>query len=255
MDENREITVEVFVPYLDEDFNVRLEMGRKASANSPEVLRERLAKEQKRLETLKNQADETEDRGANKLLGEIDREDATKDLRRRLRDAEGDFVAGEQCDKMLLDMACRLDEVEAQIKWPALVKTVRALDQDLHNIAKESGSRQQQDKAEDLHDQAEEHIQSKNSDKLKRTEDQMNELYRAILFEQPGFWAGFFRNLEQDLPLMNDPDRAKRLIAHGRQAIAENNLAGLRNACVQLLQLLPREVAEEAQRGWNAGVI
>jgi molecular chaperone DnaK len=255
IDESREITVEAFVPYLDEDFSVRLEMGRKAAANSPEVLRERMAKEQQRLETLKNQADEAEDRGANKLLGEIDREDATKELRRKLRDAEGDFVAGEQCHKMLLDMACRLDEVEAQIKWPALVKTVRALDQDLHNIAKESGSRQQQDKAEDLHDQAEEHIQSKNSDKLKRTEDQMNELYRAILFEQPGFWAGFFRNLEQDLPLMNDPDRAKRLIAHGRQAIAENNLAGLRNACVQLLQLLPREVAEEAQRGWNAGVI
>lgn len=255
IDESREITVEAFVPYLDEDFSVRLEMGRKAAANSPEVLRERLAKEQKRLEALKNQADEAEDRGANKLLGEIDREDATKELRRKMRDAEGDFVAGEQCHKLLLDMACRLDEVEAQIKWPALVKKVRALDQELHTIAKESGSRQQQDKAEDLRDRAEEHIHSKNSDKLERTEDQMNELYRAILFEQPGFWAGFFRNLEQDAPLMNDPERAKRLIAHGRQSIGENNLPGLRNACVQLLQLLPREVAEEAQRGWNAGVI
>jgi molecular chaperone DnaK len=255
IDESRKIMVEAFVPYLDEDFSKELETGRKAAANSPQVLRERLAKEQKRLESLKNQADEAEDRGANKLLGEIDREDATQELRRRLRDAEGDFVAGEQCDKMLLDLACRLDEVEAQIKWPALVKEVRSLDEELQDIAKESGTRQQQDKAEDMHDQAEEHIRSKNSDRLKRTQDQMLDLFRSILFERPSFWAGFFRNLEQDQPLMNDQERAKRVIAHGRQAIAENNLQGLRNACIQLSQLLPREVADEAQRGWNAGII
>lgn len=255
IDESREVIVEAFVPYLDEDFSKKLETGRKAAANSPQVLRERLAKEQKRLELLKNQADEAEDRGANKLLGEIDREDATQELRRRLRDAEGDFVAGEQCDKMLLDLACRLDEVEAQIKWPALVKEVRSLDEELHDIAKESGTRQQQDKAEDMHDQAEEHIRSKNSDRLKRTQDQMLDLFRSILFERPSFWAGFFRNLEQDQPLMNDQERAKRIIAHGRQAIAENNLQGLRNACIQLSQLLPREVAENAERGWNAGII
>jgi molecular chaperone DnaK len=255
IDESRKIMVEAFIPYLDEDFSKELETGRKAAANSPQVLRERLAKEQKRLESLKKQADETEDRGANKLLGEIDREETTQELRRKLRDSEGDFVAGEQCDKMLLDLACRLDEVEAQIKWPALVKEVRSLDKELHDIAKESGTRQQQDKAEDIHDQAEEHIRSKHSDKLKRVQDQMLDLFRSILFERPSFWAGFFRNLEQDQPLMNDQERAKRVIAHGRQAIAENNLQGLRNACIQLSQLLPREVADEAQRGWNAGII
>ena len=54
---------------------------------------------------------------------------------------------------------------------------------------------------------------------------------------------------------MNDAARARRLIAHGRQAIAENNLPGLRQACIQLSQLLPREVSEEAQRGWQAGII
>lgn len=255
IDENREITVEAFVPYLDEDFAVKLETGRKAAGNSPEMLKERLANEQRRLEALKDQADQAEDRTVGKLLGEVDRENATQELRRKLRDAEGDFVAGEQCDKMLLALACRLDEVEAQIKWPALVKEVRSLDQELREIVAESGSRQQRDKAEDLHELAEDQIQSKKSEPLSKTKEKMLELYRQILFEQPGFWTGFFRNLEQDQPLMSDPARAGRLIAHGRQAIAENNLQGLRNACIQLVQMLPREAAEEAQRGWNSGVI
>jgi molecular chaperone DnaK len=256
IDASRQILVEAFIPYLDQDdFKIKLDTGRKAAANSSEILRDRLNKEQKRLESLKDQADEAEDRGANKLLGELDRENATQELRRKLRDSEGDFVAGEQCYKMLLDLACRLDEVEAQIKWPVLVKAVRSLDEELRDMARESGTRQQQDKAEDMHDQAEENIRAKNTDKLKRTQDQMLELFRVLLFERPGFWAGWFRNLEQDEPLMSDPVRAKRLIAHGRQAIAENNLQGLRNACVQLSQLLPREVADEAQRGWNAGII
>ena len=67
--------------------------------------------------------------------------------------------------------------------------------------------------------------------------------------------TGFFRNLEGDEPLMNDPVRARRIISHGREAIAGNNLPALRNACIQLTQLLPREVSEQAERGWNAGII
>ncbi len=255
IDESRKIMVEAFVPYLDEDFSKELETGRKSAGNRPEFLRERLEREERRLAALKDQADQAEDRSANKLLGDIHREGATQQLHGKLQEAEGDFVAGEQCDKMLLDLACRLDEVEAQIQWPALVKDVRSLDQELKEIAQESGAAHHKDKAEDLHDQADAHIQSKNSDKLKRTRDQMLDLFRSMLFERPSFWAGYFRNLEQDEPLMNDSARARKLIAHGRQAIAENNLHGLRNACVQLSQLLPREVADEAQRGWNAGII
>lgn len=255
MNESREITVQVFVPYLDEDFDAKLETGRKAFGNKPDVLRDRLSQEQQRLEALKNQADEAEDRAANATLGEVDRDDTTRELRRKLRDAEGDFVAGEQCDKMLLDLACRLDEVESRLKWPALVKDVQGLGKDLREIAEESGTRQQKDKAEDLQEQADGHIQAKNSERLKKTQEQMLDLYRAILFEQPSFWAGYFRNLEGDVPLMSDATRAQRVVAHGRQSIAENNLQGLRNACIQLAQMLPREVSEQAQRGWQAGII
>ena len=255
INESREVTVEAFVPYLDEEFSSKLDLGRKAEANKPELLRDRLAKEQARLETLHAEADKAEDRLAGKVLGEIERADELKELRRRLRDAEGDFVAGEQCDKMLLDLACRIDHVEAGLQWPSLVKEVQSLDRELHEMVQEHGTRQQREKAEDLHGQAEELIQAKNSDRLKKIKEQMFDVYRAILFEQPGFWAGYFRNLEQDEPLMNDPARARRVISHGRQAIAENNLPALRNACIQLAQLLPREVSEQAQRGWNADII
>jgi molecular chaperone DnaK len=255
IDESREITVEVFVPYLDEDFTAKLEVGRKAAANNPEMLKERLSNEENRLQSLRDQADEAEDRKAGKLLAEIDRENATGELRDKIRDASGDFVAGEQCDKMLLALACRLDEVEALIKWPALVKEVRSLDEELLEMSAERGRQKQRNKAEDLHEQAESFIQARNSERLSKTKEFMLDLYRQILFEQPGFWTGFFRNLERDVPLMSDAARASRLIAHGRQAISENNLPGLRNACIQLLQLLPKEVAEEAQRGWNSGVM
>jgi len=255
MDESRKITVEVFVPFLDEEFKEELESGRKAKANSSDILKERLAKEQKRLESLHDEADKAEDRAAGKVLGEIERDDSLKELRRRMRDAEGDFVAGEQCDKMLLDLACQIDKVEADLKWPALVKEVQNLDRELHEMVTEHGTRPQREKAENLHEQAEEHIQAKKSERLKKTSERMHELYREILFEQPGFWTGFFRNLERDEPLMSDPARARRIITHGRQAIAENNLNALRNACIQLAQMLPREVSEQAERGWNAGII
>ena len=55
--------------------------------------------------------------------------------------------------------------------------------------------------------------------------------------------------------LMSDATRAQRAVAHGRQAMAENNLVGLRSVCIQLAQMLPRDVSEQAQRGWQAGII
>ncbi len=255
IDESRAITVEAFVPFLDAEFTSKLDTGRKAASNSPAVLRERFSREQQRLKILHAQADRAEDRVAGKALGEIQREESTKELQRKINDVEGDFVLGEQCDKILLDLSCRIDQVEDALRWPSLVKEVRDLATRLHEIAVETGKREQRMKSQELYDQMETEIAARNSERLKRTQEQMYSLARDILHDQQGFWERFFRNLEMEEPMMTDPERARRLITHGHQARAVNNLPALRHACIQLSHLLPREVSEQAQRGWDAGVI
>jgi hypothetical protein len=54
---------------------------------------------------------------------------------------------------------------------------------------------------------------------------------------------------------MRDPTAANQLLAQGRQYIERGNLDGLRNTVVRLLELLPRELADEIRRGYGSGVI
>lgn len=254
MDESRKVKVVAFIPFLDEEFEDELETGRKVEGNKPAVLKERLKNEQQRMKQLKVKADQAEERRTGAALAEIDKEGVVKDVERKLKEAEGDFVAGEQCDKMLLELACRIDSVENMFKWPALVAEVRDIDAEVRTLAKDSGKQTDQDKAEDLHELAEQHIEAKRSEALQATLDKMYNLWRTIVWNVPAFWASFFRRLEGDEPQMSDSQRARRLLDHGRKAMSENNLAALRNSCLQLRDLLPRDVAEQAQRGWQSGV-
>jgi len=54
---------------------------------------------------------------------------------------------------------------------------------------------------------------------------------------------------------MTDPAKAERLFEMGRNYLANNNATGLQNVVRQLWELTPREVVEEAQRGFQANII
>jgi hypothetical protein len=54
---------------------------------------------------------------------------------------------------------------------------------------------------------------------------------------------------------MSDSARAIRLLEQGRDCIAKNNATGLQNVVRQFWDLLPREVVDAAQRGYQSGLV
>jgi hypothetical protein len=64
----------------------------------------------------------------------------------------------------------------------------------------------------------------------------------------------FERMIEQK-PQMQDQALAERLIAQGRQCMDHENIQGLRTAVAQLMDLLPRQVADQLQQGYGSGII
>jgi hypothetical protein len=92
-------------------------------------------------------------------------------------------------------------------------------------------------------------------DRLRAKTDQIKGLYYEILFTQPGFWIGAFNNLDKQRNLMSDPSRAARLLNQGHDCIAKENVAGLQNVVRQLWDLLPQEIVEKTQRGYQSGLI
>ena len=63
-------------------------------------------------------------------------------------------------------------------------------------------------------------------DPLRKKLQQIADLHHEILFEQPGFWLGFFNYLVEDRAKMKDSAAADRLIDRGRQFINRGNVGG-----------------------------
>jgi hypothetical protein len=54
---------------------------------------------------------------------------------------------------------------------------------------------------------------------------------------------------------MTDQERSERLLAQGQECLAKNNLLGLQNVVRQLWTLVPNEIMQAAQRGYQSGLL
>ncbi len=252
MDESRDIMVEVYISYLDEEFTTRLSLGRKAATNSVALLQQRLQNENARRQMLRRKADEAEERAAAQIITDLERDIPFADLKKRIEEADGDFVTCEQCDKLLLEAACRLDEADALIKWPTLVKKAKSRDNTFYQLARECGTPADVQKAQEMNDRMQECIRTRNSVRLEAVDDELWALYCNLRQNHFPYWERNFQWLEPQASGFSDPEEARRLVLQGRHALAEKNLAGLRAACHGLWKFFPDEV--ELYRGLNAGI-
>jgi molecular chaperone DnaK len=127
--------------------------------------------------------------------------------------------------------------------------------EDLDATVNRHGSQAQRDKAAEFADDADGIIAERKMDRLRKKLDQIQRLYWELIFAQPGFWVNQFQQLEKQKELMSDQARATRLLDQGRECIAKNNATGLQNIVRQFWDLLPREVVDAAQRGYQSGLV
>lgn len=247
-DASRILRAKAYVPMLDEEFEAVIDYNR--SNPDTKRLSQDFDSELKRQASLRDKAEEADDDQANDLLDEAG--DA-EDIRRKIEAGKGDPDAANQAEKLLLEFKIKLDRAEDSLKWPALVAEVNKALDELDSLADEHGSSEQREKAGQLREQADELVEQKRSEALRKKLKQINDLQHEILFDQPGFWLGFFNYLVEDRAKMKDQEAADRLIDQGRQFINRGNVQGLRNVVGQLLGLLPREIAEAKQRGYTGG--
>ena len=245
-DASRILRAKAYIPMLDEEFEALIDYN--VTTPDPKRLLQELDSELKRQASLRGKAEDADDDQANELLGEAGDAD---DIRKKLEAGKGDPVAANQAEKLLLEFKINLDRAEDSLKWPALVAEANKALDELDTLVDQHGNSDQREKAAQLREQADDLIEEKRSEALRKKLQQINDLQHEILFDQPGFWLGFFNYLVEDRAKMKDPNAADRLIDQGRQFINRGNVQGLRNVVGQLLALLPREIAEAKQRGYT----
>jgi len=244
------ILAKAYVPLLDEEFEAIIDYDRKEL--NVKDLRRQFEAESKRLKSLTAKANDAEDEGAGNLLESVPDMEVIDGL---LDTAKGDPDSAKKAEKRLIELRIHLDKAEDLLKWPALVTEAKTALDDLDELIEKHGDDTHRDQSAKFRDQIKDLITQKRTEPLRKKVAQVSDLRLEILLAQPGWWVGYLEYLIERQGKMNDQDSAERLINQGRLAISKNNLQGLRSAVVQLLDLLPKEVQDEVQRGFGSGVI
>ncbi|MGA3169657.1 MAG: Hsp70 family protein [Chthoniobacteraceae bacterium] len=253
VNESRIVTVNAYVQVLDEEFQCECDMIKK-SALEPDLKKD-CEFQFKRLAELMEKAEGMSDDQAARQLRELQGSELLREVRENLRSAAADSLAAQICDKRLLELKLKLDEIENALKWPTTLADVKEWRGYLVKLADEHGSAQQRARVSELGEEIDEIIERKQMDRMPRKLEQVQQLYYQILFTLPSFWVNQFQRLEKDKGKMNDCDKAGRLFEMGRNYLANNNVTGLQNVVRQLWDLTPPEVVEAAQRAFGAGLI
>ena len=250
IDESRLITVEAYVTVLDEEFVHQFDLRKKALL--PGVIDEDFEKEMKRHRALLNKAEEIGDEKAVNELERLKSSDLSKEIKEAVAAAKGDPDAAEKAEKRLLEFKLKLDAMEADVKWPALMSEINAWMENLNKLVTQHGTEDHQNCYNDLKEETDEIIQQRKTERLEKKLKQVQDLYYQVLFSLPSFWVNQFRQLESRRSKMTEQDKAERLFDMGRRYLDQDNANGLRNVVGQLWEMLPRQMVEEVQRGFGS---
>ena len=254
MDASRIVSLEAYVPLLDEEFKFPINLNDRPTPDA-EFLEQDFNAEVKRFRDVRAKAADAQGETAEQLVQSVEDSPLMQEVKELVAAAKGDPDAAGNCERQLLILKLKLDEAADALEWPALVADARKEIDDLDTVAGRSGSQSQKDKAAELAQEIEDIITDRKMDRLRKKIDQVLHLYWEIVFAQPGFWVNQFQRMEKEQTKMTDQTRASRLLGQGRDCMAKNNVTGLQSIVRQLWDLLPREVVEAVRRGFQAGLV
>jgi molecular chaperone DnaK len=253
IDASRLIRTKAYIPFLDEEFESVLKLGKK----TPKLddLRRDCDAETKRLDEVRHRAVDTSEPRLHELLERVDSERMEHDVTSALAAAEGDRDAADKCQNRLLDLKAVLDEIEDAMEWPNKIAEAEKQLRDTNSIVHEHGNSNDRQTAATLEREARRAIESRDPDLLARKIVELARLEHQLLRQQPGFWVGFLQYLEDRRSTMRDQARADQLFALGQRAIQNDNVAQLQAAVQELLSLLPADQQAAATSRMQSTVI
>lgn len=253
INESRIITVEAYVPVIDEEFRHQFDLRKKVISHA-DISKDHSA-ELSRMRELLGKAHESGDTKSTEDLETLRDSSLAAEIRSEIAAAAGDPDAAEKADKRLLEFKLKLDEIENHLKWPILVNEAEWMQEETYKLAMQHGTARQQDRYEELREECAEAIREHKPDQLKNRIRELRWLYSQILTAQPAFWVDQFGTLRKKHDSMSDRDKASHLFDMGNRYLTQNNVDGLRNVVKQLWDLLPPMVAEEMKRGVGSTLI
>ncbi|NUT51473.1 MAG: Hsp70 family protein [Saccharothrix sp.] len=233
VDESFAMTAEAYVPVLDEEFLIDVELGR--AEKDVDRLREAAREVENRYHELRGQAAETTATEALERLGRFDGDKTVEEVHALVSRVAVDPDAAQTCQARLRDAQTRLDEIDELLRLPQLVQEANALRQHVGRMVSDSGdplARQQLREAEAALDRA---IEARDFTVIQRQVEVVRGIAVRLLHASGQLDAVMFGIYEDELADHADP-RVQRLLNEGRNAANHGDRFRLAEINAQLRQ-------------------
>ncbi len=248
IDASRAVKARAYIPVLDREFEKILDL-RKPNISAKELaepvaeVRRRLGELRERLEGSEGESAGGEARRkAQEVLSRVERENVEQNISQALEAAGNDPNAADKCHQRVLDLHLALDELEASLLWPDLLKEAENALADMRETADNLGKRRQDREGRAaLEKELKSAIESRDPALLKVKIVDVKRFRWSLEATQPRFWLDHLSWLEDRRGEMRDTRRAEELFTQARRAAEADNLDALKGAVNQLYGLLPEE--------------
>jgi molecular chaperone DnaK len=251
IDASRTVRAEAYVPVLDADFDITVELGR-TETPSPGELREALSAVSDRAHEVRRAVAELPVPEASRTLDRLYAEGVLEEAGRLLRAAEVDPVAGATCHARLLDAQTLLDDVEDALKLPALMERVRNLREVVARKVAAGGTDADRADLAAADTTAAQALANRDRAVLRRQADVLLEIGARVLRRSGKLEVLVFEDLRRTLAKSKN-EEVRRLIARGRTAITHKDPAELATVNTLLRKKLPRG-REASTASWYSTV-
>jgi molecular chaperone DnaK len=227
VDERLKTTMNVFVPLLDEGYEVTLDQG-KRPVPSVRILEHQLQFEQDRLA---NSSQAVTTGHVTSLLGDVQGD---------LEAARGgDADQAIKAERALHRLQIEVDRVAEAARLPLAQQQWRQLVADIEPLIAQYGSPAHGRKFAELRSDGEDALASGNAQSLAHRTEAMDSLRLELMREQPGWWIGLYQYLVEQQATLTDQATARLLIQETRSALDRQDFETLKEKCRALVRLLP----------------
>jgi len=253
INESRIVTMKVFVPILDEEFEEVFNYdGFKKDTKSGDELRAELDMERERLNKLRDQAEETADPVAQQALQRVYSRRMIHEVEDALAEARDSEEVAQRCHSRLRELKVALDKVEDALEWPVLVaKAEKEIDVErgLASDPDYDATAEERQTIARLEAEIRRAIAARDPDLLRQKVATLDAVGLVIVFRHPGWWVNQVDRLEGKKHTMSDQSTADACFGRSRRAIQDGDVEELKNAVRQLWRLLPEGDSDRSRLG------
>jgi molecular chaperone DnaK len=251
IDASRVISVEAYIPLLDESYNLEMDYGNyRERAHDPGQLAAAVEQQKARLAEVREQADETGDQKAQETVQRIDAERLVPDADRSVAAMTADQAAADRCEKLTRDLQQAIDQAEDALQWPTLVSAAEGLIGAAERDVGQHGDADDQHRLEHLVDAVREGIRSHDVQTLEQRVDELRGFVFSVLDRKGIIQLWWLDELKEQAGQMADQTKATELFQRADRAIQLGDVEGLRAANRQLAQLLPSPPPPPESSSW-----